>query len=476
MNILYLASHGFAVRMLMQTNLLGELQQQGYRVGIVTEDASDPSVKSYCEQNGIRNIQFREKPRPFQSHIELCRRYLLEDVKKNPALYEKHLRMRDLASNHLSAKWKYFYTNTINQLVKAIPVSRKLAKQAGKLFLRFSLPADKLVETYQPDLVISTVPVNIGEAKLLHSASKAGVKTVTHILSWDNISCKGHFRELTDEYIVWGKIMKDELMKYYGIPASRIHETGVPHFDIHFRNKQALEQEGDKPAAPYLFFAMSSPYFAPREIDIVEHIAKWIEADTWPGLHFIIRPHPQNVIGNMADLNWLPRLQKLESDRVTVNYPEMNEASGINWSMKQDDMQSMSLLVGRSAIVLNSCSTMTIDGLCFDKPVVVTAFDNEEVLPWHISVKRVMEYEHYRNIVESGGVRVVGDYEELKKSIDTYIKDPATDSEKRADILFREVGTGDGKATTRVVSTIDKLLNAGKLDIAALQNKALIQH
>ena len=76
--------------------------------------------------------------------------------------------------------------------------------------------------------------------------------------------------------------------------------------------KNRISNEGKPVSNPYLFFAMSSPYFAPREIDIVEKIATWVEENTWPGLNFIVRPHPQNVIGYLADLNWLPRLKNVE--------------------------------------------------------------------------------------------------------------------------------------------------------------------
>ena len=150
-----------------------------------------------------------------------------------------------------------------------------------------------------------------------------------------------------------------------------------------------------------------------------------------------------------------------------MNYPDLNEDSGINWSMKQDDMNSMSKLIGGSAIVLNSCSTMTIDGLCCGKPVIITAFDNEEKLPWHISVKRVMEYEHFRNIIESGAVKAPSNYDELKDSISQYFFHPETDEAKRENILYREVGKGDGKATDRVIAAL--------MEISGSKNKTTTQ-
>ena len=239
LNIIYLATHGFAVRMLMQTNLLSRLKDAGFEVGIITTDSKDPSVSRYCEEHSIENIGFKQKQKRLQYYIEFFRKYFLEDVKKNPALYEKHLRLRDASAKSFSARWKYYAGNIIYSLVKAFPFIRYGFRKLENKYLNSDV-ADSIINKYNPDLVISTVPVNLAEAQLLHSAGKKNIKTVTHILSWDNITCKGHFRKVTDEFIVWGEIMKNELIRYYKIDPSKIHETGVPHFDIHFQ-KQDFE-------------------------------------------------------------------------------------------------------------------------------------------------------------------------------------------------------------------------------------------
>jgi len=411
-------------------------------------------------ENQIENIEFSVPPDKWMPYRELFRRYMLENVKQNPALYEKHLRMVEQAKTSRGMRNRLRLSNFASAISGVLPFSKNIYRKLERRQLK-NREADKLISKYRPSVVISTVPVTVMEATLLFAASKKGICTVSHILSWDNITCKGHFRMLTDKYIVWGEIMKDELQRFYGIKSKNIYECGVPHFDLHFKNRKEL---AGAPGGKYLLFAMSSPYFAPREIDIVEKIAAWIEENRWPGLKFVVRPHPQNVIGNMADLSWLGRLKNIESEKVKVDYPQINNESGIHWSMKQSDMPEMSLLIAGAAAVLNSGSTMSIDGLCYLKPVIITAFDNEEDLPWHLSIKRCMEYAHFKNIIESAGVFKTENYDQLQRAITAAIQHPEAKMEKMKSILFREVGVDDGNATKRVVDVLVKMANAAQLN------------
>src|SRR5690606_29360877 len=115
-----------------------------------------------------------------------------------------------------------------------------------------------------------------------------------------NITCKGRFPALSNYFISWGAIMTDELKEHYSIESERIFTTGAPHFDkskclpSRDKKKTYLENLGLNPDMPYLFFGMSSPYFSPKEIDIVERLADQINRDIYgENMQIVIRPHPQ---------------------------------------------------------------------------------------------------------------------------------------------------------------------------------------
>ena len=53
-DICYIISHGFASRMLLQTNLIGKLADRGVSLAIISQDSQDEELKSISR---IENIQ-----------------------------------------------------------------------------------------------------------------------------------------------------------------------------------------------------------------------------------------------------------------------------------------------------------------------------------------------------------------------------------------------------------------------------------
>ncbi len=359
-DIAYIISHGFAARMVMQTNLLGKLVQQGKKVALISPDKNDENLVKYCQENRVELHEFYDPKSQKGSEYLEARKYYLEDVKNNTALWEKHIRATKYNPSknpikHLRPRWLYF----IHQLIQKFPFLRETYIKKENEFITSS-KAEDFIEQLQPKIVVATYPVNFLEGMLLKAAKKKDKKTIIHLLSWDNISCKGRFPALADEYIAWGPIMKEEFQSYYNIPAKKIHALGVPHFDLHLESKKNpnasvyIEKLGINSELPYIFFGMSSPRFAPKEIDIVEWIATEIKKNTFgEKMQFIIRPHPQNVQGGMADKSWLPRLKALQGNRVAVDFPDLADKSKMAWSMQMNDIISLSQLIASSSVSLN---------------------------------------------------------------------------------------------------------------------------
>lgn len=461
LDILYIASHGFAVRMIIQTDLLGRLTKKNLKIAVVTPDSNDYTLDEYCKKNSLTNITFNPEHGFFTGSYQVFRKYVLEDIRNNPAHWEKHLRNID-KNQSIKRKLKfkaYYLTHKIFNTFQFL----KKAFLWVELNLLNSKQAEELIKNLKPKLVVSTYPANAMEAMVLKAASpRFGCKRVIHLLSWDNITCKGRFIQMGDYYLTWGDIMKKELIKYYRVKEKQIFKVGVPHFDIHVnnfeiqKNKVLLKAVGLDPEIPYMFFGMSSPYFAPSEIEIVEKLAEWVENNYLGNLQLVVRPHPQNMQGHMSDASWLPRLKALESKKVYVDYPQLNK-SKISWSMKFEDMFELSNFIGGAVITLNSGSTISIDALMHDKPVVLTVFDGDNIFPWHLSVKRVSEYEHIRNLTEIGGVIPTNNYNELKETIIKCLNNPDLNKEARQKTIQAQCFQIDGKSTERVVNILSTL-------------------
>ncbi len=464
LDICYIASHGFAARMLTQTGLLSKLSDKGLKVGLITVDKNDKSLVLATQNSDIELIEFNFRNNFWTENYKNKRKYLFEDIESNPALWEKHLKaVKSNKSKHPWRQIRPYYNFWLYKRIKKSPWLRDKYRSAEKRRLK-SPEADRLLTSLNPKLLIATYPVAWQEATLLHSARNQGIKTVIHLLSWDNITCKGRFAETADEYIVWGPIMKEELLEFYDVDPSIIHMTGVPHFDLHYQQKgndnyrTYVEELGLDSEKPYLFFAMSSPYFAPREVDIVERLTKDISREVFGhDLQLIVRPHPQNMQGHMMDKSWLPRLKNLDDSLVKVDYPELNNESRLNWSMEHEDMIRLSALLSGSSLVLNSGSTVSIDALMAGAPVVITSFDDDQELPYWNSAKRLIDFPHLAKLVAMGGVQIASSYMILCNLIERYLNNKESDLEARELAIKKECLTSEGRATEMVIVTLIKL-------------------
>lgn len=461
LDVVYIVSHGFAARMVMQTDLLLKLRRAGLSVGVIASDASDQTLAAYCTKNDVRLFEFKGDHSFWKENHIFKRRYYLEDLRSNPALWEKHVHAVRYNKARNPVRWlRPHYYGLIHRLVPRFPSLRETFRMEEQKRLH-SDKAVALLSEIAPRRLVSTYPVNFDEASLLYNARAVpGTERWIHLLSWDNITCKGRFPETADFYLAWGPTMRDELKEYYEATDDCIWMVGVPHFDLHVRVRENPEYAGYvaalglDPGKPYLFFAMSSPRFAPHEIDIVEWLAARIAAGDFGALQLIVRPHPQNVTGNLSDQTWLPRLRNLSRfSSVGVSFPSLNE-SGLRWSMTDDDMRVIANLITGSSVVLNSGSTVSIDALFHDKPVLLTSFDGGKRLEYWRSARRLIDYPHLAKLVSSGGALPVYTYSELEAQIRKYAADPHASRAERRAALARQCADTVGHATERTVAVL----------------------
>lgn len=464
-DIAYIVSHGFAARMVIQTNLLGLLRVQGLKVALIAPDGQDENLVSYCSSNDIALFEFQADSKFWTDQYFVARKYFLENIHANPALLEKHVRATKL--NRSLKPWRrlrpYLWYG-FHWFANRSPSLRNWYKKREARHLE-SAKAKQLIEQISPQLVVATYPVSFSEAMLLRSAKQLGRKTIIHLLSWDNITAKGHFPQLADEYIAWGPIMQQELKSYYGIKDQHIHVCGVPHFDLHVQHRQSpqvadhLVALGLNPDLPYLFFGMSSPRFAPKEIDIVESLATSLVKNTFGSdMQLIIRPHPQNVQGGMADKSWLPRLEALKSNRVSIDFPDLAK-SKMPWSMQQKDMGRMSNLLAGAKLSYNSGSTLSIDALMVNTPVILTSFDGAAQLTYWESARRLIDYVHLKKLVDCGGICVAKSYQQLEEYSLSFLNNSDYLMAKRQYTARQECANYDmGEATLSCVKVLEQLV------------------
>ncbi len=459
-DVAYLVSHGFAARMVLHSTLVQEATARGLSVAVIAPVGDDPGLERLAKSVGAVLERGPDLARRGALAGEL-RPYLFEDVRRNPALWAKHLR----AAADPRTRWRAKLRLALNGLVRNTPGLLGRVDALDRALVR-SAEARALLRRLSPRLVVATYPVHPMEAAMLVAARDLGLRTVGHLLSWDNLTTKGRFTVLPDDWIAWGPVMAAELKGLYGVAPERIREVGVPHFDAHVgaatpdRRTALLRRLGLDPARPYVLFGMSAPYFCPTEIDIVEWLAARIaEGRFGADLQLVVRPHPQNVTGNLADLSWLPRIDALRGPRVAVDLPTM-EPGGLSWSLDPADLPHMATLVGGAVATLNSGSTLAIDALVHDRPVILTPFDTVDDLPWWKSARRIASYPHLVGLIRTGGVRVTRSLDELGRALDTVLANPDDDVAGRRAARHAELFAVDGRAAARAAEALRALMDA----------------
>lgn len=463
-DVCYIVSLGFSARMILHTDLICELKKAGFKnISLVFPGKKDESLLGYEKLFGIKTYFADFRNSLWSNEYMNFRRYIYEDIKNNPALFAKHIKsILEYKGLNPWRKIKPHLYYSVNKITGVFGFLKSVFGKIERIILK-SRSLKKLLLEIDPKIVISTYPVNYLEASAIQTARSLGITTVTHLLSWDNITCKGRFPVLSDYFISWGKIMHDELQEYYDVSEDRIFSTGVPHFDKSkelsngalqkkYRNELGVDAE-----KPYIFFGMSSPYFAPKEIDIVERLADLVKRNIFgENMQFVVRPHPQNVQGELSDESWLPRLRKLESENVKVDYPII-EKSNLPWNVNEKDLEKLSNLIAGCSVLINSGSTISIEGLIHNKPVVLTLFDGDSALKEHNSARRLRSFFHLQKLINTRAVKVTHHYEDLKQSILRYIDDPLANSEERKKGLRLECGEIDGKSSSRIASALMKI-------------------
>jgi len=451
--------------MILQTGLVERLAAAGKSVAIITPDAADDNLTALKENPLISVYNSDIKLTIWDDDYGVKRRYYLEDIRSNPVFWEKHIySILYTKSKHPWKRIRPFIYYPIYKMIPYFPSIRQRFRDTEGSYLK-DAKATKLLREINPKLVVSTYPINYLEAKFLYAAKEAKIGTLIHLLSWDNITSKGIFPVIPDRFIAWGPVMYEELKEYYAVKDEQVHLCGVPHFDQHIQLKKTtgyravLTDLSLNAKAPYLFLAMSAPRFAPHEIDIVEWLARSIEENVFgEKMQLILRPHPQNVQGSLGDNRWLKRLDKLVSKRVAVDYPQLVN-SNVRWSMQKEDMVRLSNLLVGCSVCLNSGSTVSIDALMMDKPVIITSFDGDKKLYYWKSARRLVDYIHLKKFTEMGGAKVVRSYAEMQREILRYLQTPNYDLEQRRFALQRECYLNDGESTTRVVAAMEQILS-----------------
>jgi hypothetical protein len=277
------------------------------------------------------------------------------------------------------------------------------------------------------------------------AARSLGIPTATFIFSWDNLTSKGRIAAPFDHFLVWSDLMRKELLRYYpDIQPEQVHIVGTPQFDpyadrgLHCTRAEFCARVGADPARPLLCYSGGDAKTAPEDQEHVRILLELIRSGEIKGQpQVLLRPAPVD--------------EGSRYDAVRRAFPELLYAKPAwvhttpgDWSRvipQAEDIRFLANLIRHADLNVNLASTMTLDFAIHDKPVVNVAFDVADP-PIHGKPlwDFFYQFEHYRPVSQLGAARIARSRAELATHVNTYLDNPALDSEGRRQFVELEVG------------------------------------
>jgi hypothetical protein len=280
---------------------------------------------------------------------------------------------------------------------------------------------------------------------ILKLAKRFKKKTGAFIFSWDNLPSKGRMMGNFNDYYVWSDLMKGDLSEFYpNVSTNNVFVVGTPQFesyvmpDFFISNEEFRNRLGIPGEKKIITFSCGDITTSKNDELYIEIIANAVDKRLF-GENFIllVRTSP----AESAD-----RFNKLKSNfkNIIWNVPDWNLVRDNHpepWSQRlpsKNDIEILRAILTYSEIGVNMCSTMSLDFMLFDKPVINPVFGNTGN---HLyDDQRFLNYRHYDVVVKSGAVGIAKNEIELIHQITNSIQSPAARLNEQKKLINLEIG------------------------------------
>ncbi len=260
---------------------------------------------------------------------------------------------------------------------------------------------DEVITKVSPDLVIIPCAFNDSYSlDTLKSAKALGKKTLLIMFNWDNVSSKGVLPFLPDYMAVWGEQTKEHAIRIQRMPDDRVIILGAPQFERYHmpvtpsRDEWRLANGLPLNKKIILFTGMSRMI---SEIDLLVELDKAIENKVLSDVHVLYRPHPWKAIYAKEKSFFDYDFKHVTLDvQIKDHYLRMFNDKEYRLNKKGmfvPDYDYYPALFNAVDAVISTGTTMGIEAMIMGKPVLVSAFgdDQEAGNPdW-----KILTYEHH---------------------------------------------------------------------------------
>tara|TARA_R100000935_G_scaffold16940_4_gene33464 strand:+ start:25387 stop:26802 length:1416 start_codon:yes stop_codon:yes gene_type:complete len=296
-----------------------------------------------------------------------------------------------------------------------------------------------------PDLIFFTHQRPPYVMPLFVAAKKLKIKTGSFIFSWDNLSSKGRMAANFENYLVWSELMKEELLYFYpSTIKEKIKVAGTPQFEPYVipgyktERKRFYSRFNLDPDLKTICYSCGDISTSRNDELYIETIARAIQKkEITEQVNLIVRTSPAE------DPNRFFFLKK-EFPLIRWNFPDWSvsrENHPEPWSQRVPsklDIIDLRAILENADLSINMCSTMSLDFMIFDKPVINPVFGNEKNGLY--DDQRFLKFGHYEKVVESGAVKIAKDKKSLIEAINFYLENPAVHQVERKELISMQIG------------------------------------
>lgn len=433
--------------------LADESKKRGMRLVLITEKTYYPRFKPYEEKGAIVEIAASEMPKGFkEKFFHFFYSYLIfTGTTKMLATFGARADLPPAGGNRRMAFAKSFIASTFG----ALPFfkSAVIPRVFRMVFCRE--PYKNIFDKYNPDLVFVPNIALFPDLWILAEAKKRNIKTIGMACNWDHLN--KYFIPLRSDFLlVQNTPMLKEAVDLQAYDENQVVPVGFSQFDHQLKflesptpKEEFLNKFGIPKGSRLILFISGSAYSL-DEPDIIRAISGWIK---------------EGKFGKNARLMLRPYVITRDKEREEEKYKEfLNDPDiVVNWLRRDKNMENrayyMSMLY-YADVIIPIFSTMAIEAAIFDKPTVTIGFDGHKKRPFHQSITRLEHMNHFKHVLNTGGVRVARSFPELFEALKHYLENPSTDKQKRCELTEKMCYKLDGRASQRIVNFIFNRLDA----------------
>ncbi len=462
--LLVVVTYGFSVRYLLPTGVLDGLRRVCEPVVGLGWD--DPTLEAELLDRGFEVVRVPDarldhEYRMFRRRIGLVHQRRLatpsSDVERRVRQRAATRQVRMVSDVKRLRDWL---------LVNAPGGARRTEAKEASEIERGTNVAEfvALLREHRIDAVMSVTPFHDQDGLALWAAASIGTPSLTSVISFDNPTTRGRLVKRSDRILVWNRFNRQELLRAYpDVDAEDVVIIGAPQFDLHHRSDLRMD-EGDwrrelgLPAdRPIILYGAGPSILVPGEPRLVSLIDDAIDDGRIEGKPFLlVRRHPAELPESWGEV------ESLRHGIVTDPWAPTLDVH-VRWPRDADLARQMSSFA-HSAVHVNVCSSMTVDGALFDRPQIGPTFVPGEDGAPPLSVADLYEREHWQPIARSGGLVLADDESSLIAAINDGLRRPGARAAGRHRMLLDVLTFLDGRSAERLVEQVGVFVGVDQVD------------